>query len=314
VQHTNEVLEHVAGLRLAMESVESGYRDFGLSGNDAYLRLSDSGKLRVGEELRILKEVTTDNAGQQFRLVGITDLARRIILQGDTLAREAAAKGRGLPAEGVPAGKDDPLLEEFRIAARDLENEERRLLRGRSANGERRYRESKLALIVGGVLAVLIAAISGWMVPRDYSERKEAANKLRRLNRLYAMVSAINALGIRVRDRDDLFSNACRIAVEHGEFEMAWIGVVVDGAAKIVPMAWSGANDKTRAAIETLFASSAGTVQGKTLAARATRFTALPESACSGDGWPCKSSPSRLSSQLLAEPTLNPIADPAQEG
>jgi PAS domain S-box-containing protein len=53
---------------------------------------------------------------------------------------------------------------------------------------------------------------------RDITERKEAETKLQRLNRLYAMVSGINALMVRARDRDDLFRNACRIAVEHGEF------------------------------------------------------------------------------------------------
>ena len=35
------------------------------------------------------------------------------------------------------------------------------------------------------------------------------------------MISGITALGVRVRDRDDLFNNACRIAVDHGDFAMA---------------------------------------------------------------------------------------------
>jgi CHASE3 domain sensor protein len=37
-QHTNEVLEHLANLRLGVESIESGYRDFALSGADAFLQ------------------------------------------------------------------------------------------------------------------------------------------------------------------------------------------------------------------------------------------------------------------------------------
>ena len=39
-QHTNEVLEHLANLRLGMENIENGYRDFALSGADAFLQRS----------------------------------------------------------------------------------------------------------------------------------------------------------------------------------------------------------------------------------------------------------------------------------
>jgi len=106
---------------------------------------------------------------------------------------------------------------------------------------------------------------------RDISERKEAERKLQRLNRLYAMVSGINALVVRARDRDDLFRNACRIAVEHGEFARAWVGIVDQAGNHIVPMAFAGLDEKTIAAIKELFASPAGAVQGSTLTASAFR-------------------------------------------
>jgi diguanylate cyclase (GGDEF)-like protein len=85
------------------------------------------------------------------------------------------------------------------------------------------------------------------------------------------MVGSINALSIRVRERDDLFTNACRIAVQDGEFEMAWIGVVDSSETRIVPMASAGIDEKTLAAIKDLFFGSEGTLQGRTLAARAIR-------------------------------------------
>jgi diguanylate cyclase (GGDEF)-like protein/PAS domain S-box-containing protein len=107
-------------------------------------------------------------------------------------------------------------------------------------------------------------------VARDDTERKEAEGKLRRLNRLYAMVSATNTLVMRVRERDELFRNACRIAVEHGEFERAWIGVV-DANDQIVPKASAGFDEKEIAAIKVLFSSKDEGREGITLAARAIR-------------------------------------------
>ena len=106
---------------------------------------------------------------------------------------------------------------------------------------------------------------------RDITERKEAELKLQRLNRLYAMVSGINALVVRARDRDDLFRNACRIAVEHGEFARAWVGIVDQAGEYIVPTAFAGLDDGSIAAIKKLFASPAGAVQGPSLAATAIR-------------------------------------------
>ncbi|HEY5020089.1 MAG TPA: EAL domain-containing protein, partial [Steroidobacteraceae bacterium] len=106
---------------------------------------------------------------------------------------------------------------------------------------------------------------------RDVTERKDAENKLRRLNRLYAMVSGINALVVRARDRDELFRDACRIAVEYGEFERAWVGIVDQAGSNIVPIAFAGVDEKTIAAIKELFASSAGAVRGPSFTASAIR-------------------------------------------
>jgi diguanylate cyclase (GGDEF)-like protein len=85
------------------------------------------------------------------------------------------------------------------------------------------------------------------------------------------MVTGINALMVRVRDRADLFNRSCRIAVEHGEFEMAWIAIVDPTENRIVPVAWAGRDEPVMSAIKAHFSSSEGTLEGNTLAARAAR-------------------------------------------
>lgn len=74
----------------------------------------------------------------------------------------------------------------------------------------------------------------------DITERREAERKIKRLNRVYAMLSGINTLIVRVRDREELFREACRIAVEHGHFRIAWIGRVDRAAQQVVPVGLSG--------------------------------------------------------------------------
>jgi PAS domain S-box-containing protein/diguanylate cyclase (GGDEF)-like protein len=75
---------------------------------------------------------------------------------------------------------------------------------------------------------------------RDITARKESEAKIHHLNRIYAVLSGINALIVRVRDRNELFQGACRIAIEAGQFPMAWIGIVDRETKRVKPVAWGG--------------------------------------------------------------------------
>jgi len=61
---------------------------------------------------------------------------------------------------------------------------------------------------------------------RAMKERRATEVRIRHLNRILAMQSRMHALIVRVHDRDELFREACRIAVEAGAFTMAWIGLM----------------------------------------------------------------------------------------
>lgn len=74
----------------------------------------------------------------------------------------------------------------------------------------------------------------------EITERKRAETQIIRLNRLYGIVSGINAAIVRTRNRQELFTETCDIAVEHGQFRMAWIGSVDSKGTGLSPLAWSG--------------------------------------------------------------------------
>ncbi|OWW18516.1 hypothetical protein AYR66_00200 [Noviherbaspirillum denitrificans] len=74
----------------------------------------------------------------------------------------------------------------------------------------------------------------------DIDERKKAESRIARLRDLYAALSQTNQAIVRIADRNTLFSEICRIAVEHGRFELAWIGLVDQEKACIVPCAAHG--------------------------------------------------------------------------
>ncbi len=74
----------------------------------------------------------------------------------------------------------------------------------------------------------------------DITERKAAEEKILRLNRLYAMLSANGQVILRATDRDTLYRESCRIAVEHGGFRMAWVGLIDESSGLVNPVASSG--------------------------------------------------------------------------
>ena len=75
---------------------------------------------------------------------------------------------------------------------------------------------------------------------RMVESRAAAEARIKNLNRVHAVLSRINALIVRVRVREELFREACRIAVEAGQFRMAWIGVVDRESDQVWPVASDG--------------------------------------------------------------------------
>jgi diguanylate cyclase (GGDEF)-like protein/PAS domain S-box-containing protein len=108
-------------------------------------------------------------------------------------------------------------------------------------------------------------------IMRDVTDRKEAETRIVQLSRVHAMLSGINALIVRVRDRDELFSEACRIATDEGGFKMIWIGLVDPTRQRMVPMASVGVREEFIAEIRDNFTLQEGSDQSHTMTARAVR-------------------------------------------
>jgi diguanylate cyclase (GGDEF)-like protein/PAS domain S-box-containing protein len=92
-------------------------------------------------------------------------------------------------------------------------------------------------------------------VVRDITQRKQAEAKIKRLDRVNALLSHMNALIVRVKDRDQLFNGACRIAVEQGGFRMALVGGVDPDSLRVTPLATAGVNEELTAIFKGLMAS-----------------------------------------------------------
>ncbi len=108
----------------------------------------------------------------------------------------------------------------------------------RHAKGEIRWLENNALPLLDQHRAVI-----GYRgVARDITQRRMQQDRIARLSRIQAVLSGINSTIVRVRDRHELFREACRIAVQQGGFRMAWIGSVDRGALRATPLVWEGFN------------------------------------------------------------------------
>jgi diguanylate cyclase (GGDEF)-like protein/PAS domain S-box-containing protein len=79
---------------------------------------------------------------------------------------------------------------------------------------------------------------------QDVTAERQTQDKVRQLNRVYAVLSGINSLIVRTTDRDQLLREACRILIDTGGLAKAWIGMVDEGIAPVRVVAWAGAPDE----------------------------------------------------------------------
>ncbi len=71
-------------------------------------------------------------------------------------------------------------------------------------------------------------------------ERTRQETQIARMARVLAMLSGVNALVVRVRDRKELLQETCRLAVRAGEYLSAVIYAKVAGTPKLSALAWNG--------------------------------------------------------------------------
>ncbi|HTA64823.1 MAG TPA: diguanylate cyclase, partial [Xanthomonadaceae bacterium] len=133
------------------------------------------------------------------------------------------------PPEDIPALEQD-------VQIRRVEGKNVGLWRHRKKDGSLIDVEiSSDRLPFNGVPGRLILA-------HDVTARRQAEFRLQRLNRVYMVLSQINGLIVRAQSRDELFREACRIAVEAGEFVAAAVSFLDPATRKLLQEASHGSD------------------------------------------------------------------------
>ncbi len=104
----------------------------------------------------------------------------------------------------------------------------------------RRKDGTPITVRLGGRLLEDHGAACFEMVAENVTDRKRSEERISQLNRLYSVLTHVSEAIVRIRNRDELLREMCRIAVEEGCFRMAWVGMREPGSTWVKPLVHCG--------------------------------------------------------------------------
>ena len=188
VRHTHEVLESLQDLLFEMENIESSDRGFVLTGNESYLDSYRAGRLNAEQDEATLRSLTIDNPRQLIQLPILKKLFIQKIQFWEMVISLRRSRGLEAAADAIQGGEGKRIMDLYRAVIGEMQDEELRLLVLRDAEAERRLGQTKIVLILGTVLGLMVAAAAGWSVQRDTFVREFAEEALRDSEEKYRML------------------------------------------------------------------------------------------------------------------------------
>ncbi len=179
VRHTHEVLEDLQNLLGAMEGVESSANGFILTGDESYLKTYRANILRTQQYQTVVGDLTFDNPTQQRQIPNLEKLAAQEIQLADSIIALRRTNGLASDVPALQIGAGQQIMDAYRELIGEMQAEELRLMALRNADAGRLLRQTKVVLILGTILGVLIAVSAGLSVYRDGSQRSAVEDALR---------------------------------------------------------------------------------------------------------------------------------------
>jgi diguanylate cyclase (GGDEF)-like protein/PAS domain S-box-containing protein len=238
-------LSGTIGEERAIEALRRGAVDYVLKTNPARLVPAVRRALREVSERARRRSAERQIRDSEQRLRDIVDTAQDWIWELDSAGRyvfssESVHGVLGLALKDVIGARLEGFLhDEDRAAFVDTLAQlggDRRTATGvvarwRHADGEFRWLEGNLLALIAPD-----GRVSGFRgTHRDITERKQQQERIGRLTRMLQMQSGINAAVVRIRDRDELLREACRLALQLGGYEHAMISLVANDGRRALP-------------------------------------------------------------------------------
>ncbi len=228
-------------LFLQLSETESAVRGYIMSGEKFYLQPYDFAVKQVTGTLATIEQTLPQgNPRQRGHIYPLKLLiAEKLSLQRLQI-RLRDDQGFEAALRVFQTGRGHELMDEIRDLVARMKLEQGRLLVKHTAVARRDAMLSTVILLLGSAFGLALLAAIFYNLNREIGRRTRSEDRVRVLNRLHSALSQTNEAIVRIRDRNALFHEVCRIAVEYGLLRMAWVGLVDAATGLVKPAAHHG--------------------------------------------------------------------------
>jgi PAS domain S-box-containing protein len=191
VAHTDEVLAGVQAVLADVKDAESWARGYAATGDQMFLTPYRTVVAKTPDHLHNLRQLTLDNPRQQRGLDTLEPLIARRFHHLDTVIKRRREGGPPVASEFMKQGEGLRLTNEVVRIAADMEEDERNLLKERTAAVQASKRRTDSIILLGSFLAVGFVLGSAVLVRHDMAQIRRAEEALRANEERYrALVTA----------------------------------------------------------------------------------------------------------------------------
>ncbi len=267
------------GEERAIEALRRGAVDYVLKTNPARLvpavkralrEVSERARRRIAErQIRENEQRLRDIVDTSQDWIWELDSQQRFVFSSESVRGILGVDVKDVIGKSCDALVDEADREAFSTVLRGLGAARRTVAgivtRWKHASGEFRWLEGNLLALVGPD-----GNVSGYRgTHRDITERKHQQERILRLTRMLQMQSGINTAVVRIRERDALLREACRLAQQVGGYDQVMACLVTSDGKRAVP--WYRLGMDPNAKYDRVFQISDGTEPDTSLIGRALR-------------------------------------------
>ena len=185
VQHTRDVLDGLQKLSLGMERISSSIRRYVITGEDRDLELYRTARSDIERLEPVVRGLMQDNPAQLRRFPVIEKLFNDRVERAEAIIGLRKNEGIEAAMTSVRDGPTARVSAEYKTVVQEMQGEEERLLALRREVVAANEWHTKLMLVAGIVLGLLITGASGWSVYQDSIRRGLAERALKESERKY---------------------------------------------------------------------------------------------------------------------------------
>ena len=243
VNQTNEVLTKSRNLLYTVIDIRADSREYLVTGNTKYLIEFYKEENQLQTELTDLKKISSGSTMQiaqsdslfiiYKKLISLINQEVKLIIPNFTLSNKET--------QILDNGKIefDKLIEKIFQIQTSQNNQLSDFQRETSDTAK----TIQWIIIAFSLFAFFVMINAKSLLLKNYVDRENSKKELRKTKQFYEFSTRVNDLVLYEKNCDKIYAEICKIAIESGQFLLAWLGKPNDQSRSIIPIFWAGKND-----------------------------------------------------------------------